>query len=211
MDRSVEVTGQSVDEAVEKGADELGVSREEVSVEIIEEKRQGFLGLGKEYLVRVSAENGESDQTTAELRQYITELVQKMGFDAQISIGYQDETYFVDISGDDLGLLIGKHGETIKALQTVTSAYLSHTLQKKVYLSIDVEGYKQKRNDKLVSIAEETAVKVAETGRSVALKPMPPSERRVIHVALKDSRQVVTASEGDEPYRQVLVIPRHVS
>lgn len=211
MSRSVEVSGQSVDEAIEKGADQLGVAPADVSAEIIEEKRQGFLGLGKEFLVRVSAGSEQEDETAGQIKAYITKLVEEMGFDGQISVQFDEETYFVDINGEDLGLLIGKHGETIKALQTITSAYLSHSLQKRVYLSIDVEGYNRKRNEKLISMAKKTAIKVAESGRSVALRPMAPSERRVIHMALKDSREVVTASEGDDPYRQVLIIPRHVS
>lgn len=211
MSRSVEVTGQSVDEAIEKGAGQLGVQPADVSVEIVEEKRQGFLGLGKEFLVKVSAVDESEDETLEYIRAYIAQLVEKMGFDGQVKVDFGEETYFVEINGDDLGLLIGKHGETIKALQTITSAHLSHTLQKRVYLSVDVEGYNRKRNEKLISMAKKTADKVAESGRSVALRPMAASERRVIHMALKDSREVVTASEGDDPYRQVLIIPRHVS
>lgn len=212
MEQSIEVTGQSVDEAVDKALETLNVSEDEVLVEVVEEKRQGFLGLGKEFLVRVSTRNNEYDEEiVVEINNYIKPLLDKMAFEANTTVTLDEETYFIDISGEDLGLLIGKHGETIQAIQTIVSAHLSHVLQKRVYISVDVEGYKQNRNEKLIGMAKKTAEKVAESGRSVALKPMSPGDRRIIHVALKDSSTVVTASEGDEPYRQVLIIPRHIS
>lgn len=206
MEKIIEVTCQSKDEAIKKALDELGVEEESVDVEVIEEKKQGFLSSNKEYKIRVSINDKNLENA---LKEFLENTVEKLGFEATITINYEDDTYQVDIDGDDLGLLIGKHGETIQALQTLCFAYLSRLAQSRVPIEIDIAGYFKKRSEKLIDIAQNMANKVASTGKSIALKPMTAKERRIIHLALKDSKEVVTASEGEEPYRQVLIIPRH--
>lgn len=202
----MEVVGQSEDEAIEKILTELGVDRKDVDIEIVEKKKQGLLSLNKEYKVKISANKNKLKEA---LQEFLENVLKKMELDGSVAITFEENIYTVEIDGEDLGLLVGKHGETIQALQNICFAYLSKLAQEKIAINLDVGGYFKKRQLKLTEIAKNMAEKVATSGKSIALKPMSAKERRVIHLALKDSKDVVTASEGEEPYRQVLIIPRH--
>lgn len=114
----------------------------------------------------------------------------------------------LDIVGEDLGILIGRHGRTLDALQTVVSAMTNRKLDRRYPVVVDVEGYRTRRREKLEEIARRAADKAQQQGRPVKLRPMTSFERRVVHIALRDNRKVATASEGDEPYRQVVVTPK---
>lgn len=202
----MEVTSQSEDEAIEKALVELGMNRKDVEIEVVEKKRQGLLSLNKEYKIKISANKNKLKEA---LEEFIKNILNKMELVGTVAVSYEDNLYNAEIDGEDLGLLIGKHGETIQALQNICFAYLSKVAQEKIAIDLDVGGYFKKRQLKLTEIANNMADKVAASGKSIALKPMPAKERRIIHLALKDSKDVVTASEGEEPYRQVLIIPRH--
>jgi spoIIIJ-associated protein len=139
----------------------------------------------------------------------IQTILAGFGIDATIDEYEGDEGEIIlDIVGGDLGILIGRHGKTLDALQTLVSALTNRAVNRRYPVLVDVEGYRSRRRVKLEDIAKRTAERVARQGRPVKLRPMSSYERKVVHVALRDDRRVITASEGEDPFRQVVVSPK---
>ncbi len=202
-----EATGKTLEEAVEKALTSLGIKRDNAVVEVKEEPNQGLLGLlgSKDARVVVKPEK-TPDQY---LKEYVKEMLSYMNIDGNVEVDEDEEKIKVEIYGDDVGSLIGKRGKTLSDIQYLISVILRRQfsgLKKMVVL--DIENYRERREKTLVQLAKSVARKVKEEGREKALEPMTPQERRVIHLALQDYPGVTTSSNGEEPYRKVIIVPR---
>jgi spoIIIJ-associated protein len=228
---TLEVIAQSVEEAIEKGLSDLGLSRDAVDVTVLDEGGSGILGIGsRQARVRISIlgenEDQEAEETAAPVREknedqtlnlveeIVSELLEKMNLEATVSARYGERSeklphdpILVDISGNDLSVLIGRRAKTLNALQYITRLILGKELEHGVPLSIDVEGYRERREQQVRQLARRVAEQVADTKREQSLEPMPPNERRFAHLELQDETLVYTESSGQEPYRKVVIRP----
>ena len=202
-----EATGKTLEEAVEKALTSLGIKRDNAVIEVKEEPNQGLLGL----LVSKDARVVLKPEKTPDqyLKEYVKEMLSCMNIDGNVEVDEDEEKIKVEIYGDDVGSLIGKRGKTLSDIQYLISVILRRQfsgLRKMVVL--DIENYRERREKTLVQLAKSVARKVKEEGREKALEPMTPQERRVIHLALQDYPGVTTSSNGEEPYRKVIIVPR---
>ena len=211
MRRQIETSAKTPEEAIELALRELDAERAEVEIDVVSRGKAGFMGIGSEPArVRVTLLEQRSDLvvvTTEILEQVLTNL----GVSAVVSLRQaesEDEGPIFEIAGDDSGLLIGRRGETLRALQFMVKFIASRRLGERVNLTLDVEGYQRRRNDSLANLAQRVARRVAASGRSITLEPMPPNERRIIHITLSDHADVTTQSTGDGDDRKVIVRAR---
>lgn len=202
--RIAEKTGKTVEDAIEACLTELGVKREKANIEVLEEPtKKGLFGLLGTRLakVRVSYE----DNPGALGCDFLARVCKSMGVEAVFSSVEKADHWIVNITGSELGILIGRRGDTLEALQYLTNLAISKRLSEKVRIIVDVEGYRQRREDTLVRLARRLSDKVKRTGNRVVLEPMNPHERRIIHTALQDDTRISTFSEGEEPNRRVVI------
>lgn len=212
----------SVEEAKRKALQQLRKlmpSLDEADVEylIVEEgSRGGFFGRGKSEArvearvvsTRDRAPQPEMTESAEVLREFVQTTVDLMGVGAVVEAGETDEAVRANISGDDLGLLIGRHGTTIDALQYIAAIVVNGDRHARRQVVVDAEGYRDRREAALKALADRIAQKVARESAAVTLKPMSAAERKVVHLHLKDDPRVETVSEGQEPFRAVVVSPR---
>ena len=211
--KKIETTGRIAEEAIEIALKELGVDRADVEIDVISEgKSGGFFGIGSEPArVRVAIVEKPSDVVTVAL-EVLDRLISEMGVSAVINLkhAFKEEVGgpVFDIVGDDSGLLIGRRGETLRALQFVASLLTSRRVESKSRIFVDVSGYQERRYEALTNMAQKVAQRVNASGYAVTLEPMPPNERRIVHLALAEHPKVETASTGEGEGRQVVVEPR---
>ena len=233
---SLEIIAPTVDEAVTRGAAELGVSPQRLLVEVLDEGGHGVLGMGaRQARVRLTLlgstvpvspapaevegeedeELGPADRELEVSRDTVRELVGLMGLTARVTCrwGEAEDTndprpLLVDIRGDDLSLLIGRRGESLAALQYITRLIVGKEIGTYSPIVIDVEGYRARREKQLRQLARRMADQAIESGRTMTLEPMTPAERRIIHLELRDHPRVYTESVGEGEQRKVTVIPR---
>jgi len=215
----LEIGAKTVEEAVEQALERLGLSRDEVEIEVIQRGRSGFLGLGaEEARVKVSPIHPQSAEADpSELAKGVLEkLLDLMGMVASVETkvpaldgaGSWPSSIALDVKGEDLGILIGRRGQTLASLQHIVRLIVSHRFKGSVPLSVDVEGYTERHDYSLKSLALRLAGRASSSGRAVTLEPMPASERRVIHLALADHPDVTTSSVAYEEARKVVILPR---
>jgi len=203
----IEEVGKSVEEAVSKAVNNLGVKREQVEVEVIEEPAKGLFGLlgSKPARVRVTViEQGSKDPADL-AADFLQPIFDALDVAPLMEVRERDDYLHLDFNGQDLGVLIGRRGETLDALQYLVNLVVSKQISDNSRLVLDVGGYRRRREETLTSLAKRLAKKVKTTGRKVALEPMNPQERRVIHTALQDEPEIYTFSEGNEPFRKVVI------
>ncbi|MDN5325330.1 MAG: spoIIIJ-associated protein [Moorella sp. (in: firmicutes)] len=205
--KEIEVSGKTVEEAIENALKSLGAKREEVEVSILEEGSKGFLGLLGSRQARVKVVLPDSPEKV--INEFLTKVLADMHIEAGIEIRPREGYYFVSFHGKDLGILIGHRGETLDALQYLTNLAVNRILQNKIRIILDVEGYRKRREQTLINLARRLSNRVKETGNRIVLEPMNPQERRVIHTALQNDSQILTFSEGQEPNRKVVIALRH--
>ena len=211
----------TIEEAKRKAMDQLRkvvpyVNEVDVDFFIMEEgSKGGFFGRGKsearvEARLRPAGERvgGDLLPDVEIVRAFVQTTVDLMGIEAHVGAGEVGEAVKADISGDDLGLLIGRHGATIDALQYIAAIVVNGDRRERRQVIVDAEGYRERREVALSSLAERTAQKVVREGAAAALQPMTAAERKVIHLHLKDHPRVDTVSEGNEPFRAVVVSPK---
>ena len=214
----VEVSGKTVDKAIAKALQQLGLDRSQVDVEVISEGRTGLFGLGGEsarVLVKpLTGEQVEVESSTIEMAvDFLRRLLELMDVDADVTArapetpgdGLGRASAVLDVTGDDLGILIGRRGSTLAALQYMVNHMVSRHLKSRALVSVDVERYKRRREEALIGLAQRLAEKVKTSGRTITLEPMPPNERRIVHLALAGDPQVVTASLGEGETRKVAI------
>ncbi len=202
---TIEITGRTVEEAIKRAVKEFNVTKDNLKIEVMEEASKGFLGIigGKE--ARIKASIAESPLDVA--KKYLENVISKIGISTKIEILKNSEyTRFV-LYGEKLGVLIGRRGETLDAIQYLVNIVANKNADNRVKIVLDAEGYRQRREDTLRRLARRMEEKVKRTETEVVLEPMSPQERRIIHTALQDSEYVRTLSEGQEPYRKVVIYP----
>ena len=207
--REIVITAKTVEEAIELGIRELDVDRAEAEIDVISRGKAGILGIGSEPArVRVTRIDTPSDvvKTTSEV---IDNIISLLGVDVVSTLTQVEREDLggpvFEIEGDDAGLLIGRRGDTLKALQFLVKYLVSQKLDANVNILVDVEGYQDRRYQSLMSMARRVAQRVADSGRPITLEPMPPNERRIVHIALADHHRVTTESTGSGASRQVVV------
>lgn len=206
MAYSIEKTGKTVQEAITAALAELKLSEEEVDVEVIEEGNKGIFGLigSKTAKVKVTVKEIESNRCDL-ASDFLYTILQNMGVEADISVNEDDESIVVDINGDDIGIIIGRRGETMDSLQYLTSLVVNKGFEDYKRVTLNVENYRQKREETLVKLANRLADKVVKYKKPVSLEPMNPYERRIIHSTLQGHKYVETYSVGEEPKRKVVI------
>ena len=228
---TLEVIAQTVEEAIEKGLNDLGLPQEKVEITVLDEGGQGILGIGaRQARVRISVlsegEEAQPDESKSQVpsedkdsnlkltEEIVSELLEKMNLEATVDAKYGEESdnlpfrpILVDISGNDLSILIGRRAKTLNALQYITRLILGKELEHGIPLSVDVEGYRERRELQVRQLARRVAEQVADTGREQALEPMPPNERRFAHIELQEESSVYTESIGQDPNRKVIIHP----
>lgn len=235
---SIECTGETVEEAVAAGLQELGVTVTDVIVEVLEEPSRGVFGIGaREARVRlqligrapqasaapiadVGDDDDDSDDEVSEDdakvgREVLLELLDKMRIRADVDVRRADPTrdgepapWMLDVSGQAVNSLIGKRGETLASLQYITRLITSRRLQRRANIIIDVDGYKSRRSERLRALALRMADQCVQQGRTITLEPMPPNERRIIHLTLRNRADVTTRSVGEGDSRKVTIVPK---
>jgi len=224
-----EFSGKNVEEAIEKGLKELGLSRDDVEVKILDEGKAGLFGLmgaspakiklivkplkglkaeekGKATREKLSGVNLISAQK--KVKEELNEILKLMGMEAEVTTSLEGEKVVADIKSENGAILIGKKGQTLNALQLIVNLIVNRDEKTRTKVIVDTENYRQRRENALVKMAGEVADEVKSKGRSRELEPMNPAERRVIHLALKDDRDVETTSQGEGNFRRVVVSPK---
>ena len=219
----IEVTGKTEEEAVRKALTQLGLERDDVSLEILERAKSGFLGIGgSPARIRVTYGTDEPEEKAPEqkpvaagtcdddnaqhIREFLEGLLQHMNSPAQVNVALEEKgRYQVTLEGEKLGQLIGRRGETLDAIQQLTNYAVNSGADKRIRVHVDAENYRAKREQSLESLARKVAGKVTKYRRSVTLEPMNAYERHVIHAALQDEPGITTYSIGSEPNRRVVV------
>jgi len=196
-----EFKGKAVDDAIMNGLTELGLGLDQVDIEIVQEGTKGFLGFGKPAIVRLS----KKVTTTNKAEEFLDELLKLMDVSAKAEVTEDENAISINLVGDSTGVLIGRRGETLDALQYLTSLVVNKELDDYKRVVLDTENYRAKREETLVKLANRIASKVAKTGKRVVLEPMNPYERRILHATLQNNDRVETVSEGEEPYRRVVI------
>lgn len=202
--KSVEVSAQSVEEAIELALVELQANELEVDIEVIEEPKKALLGLfgGKNAKVRVYKR--ESPDMIA--KDFLETLLSKMDIEGKLTVKQKQNNLYVDISGTEMALLIGRRGQTLDSIQYLVSLVVNKGRDEYLRVILDTENYRQKRKDTLERLAFKLANKAKKIKKDISLEPMNPYERRIIHSALQNNKAVSTKSEGDEPYRKVVIV-----
>ncbi len=205
----IEVTAKTVDDAITEGLIKLGTTSDKIETEIIEKGSSGFLGIGsKPAVVRIRKKFSVKDFVWSFLNDVFQAM--KMKVEINVTVSEDQKNVDVELKGEDMGVLIGKRGQTLDSLQYITNLALGKQVNEFVKVKIDTEDYRKRRKDTLENLAKNIAYKVKRTKRPVSLEPMNPFERRVIHSALQNDKYVSTHSEGEEPYRHVVVtLKRH--
>ena len=196
----MEAKGKTVEEAIFNGLTQMGLGIDQVDVEILQEGK-GFLGLGKSATVRLTRKFSDADRA----EEFLDGLFRKMGISAMAHAEETDDMIHINVDGDSTGALIGRRGETLDSLQYLTSLVINKDSETYKRVFVDTENYRKKREETLVNLANRIAGKVAKTGRRVVLEPMNPYECRILHATLHDHPSVCTVSEGEEPYRRVII------
>ena len=200
----LEFKGKTKDEALMQASVELGAPSTELEYEVISEETKGFLGIGsKPCIIKARKKKTFTD----DVREYLDSLFKAMDIETEIQMEF-DETenvLSINLEGPEMGILIGKRGQTLDALQYIISLAVNKKSESYIRVKLDTENYRARRKETLENLAKNIASKVKRTRRTVALEPMNPYERRIIHSALQSDPAVSTHSEGEEPYRKVVV------
>ena len=218
---SVEATGETVGEAKWSALRELeqlvpGLDRESVSFQVVSEGERGLLGVGFTparviaTATRIAREPARASNDASFARELVERVAAAIGADVAVSVAEREDVITVNCSGADVGLFIGRHGQTIDAVQYLANA-IGRAKGRTSEVVVDAAGYRARRTASLENEARRAAQRASATGRRVALEPMTPVERKIVHESLKDDPDVETASEGAEPNRSVVVFPRHLA
>lgn len=200
----IEVSAKTVDEALTEASISLGIPSSEIEYEVIEKGSTGFLGLGSKNAVIKARKKFSVEESVKEFLKSVFHAMD-MAVEIIVKVNEEEKLIEVDLKGEDMGILIGKRGQTLDSLQYLTNLAVNKHSESYYKVKVDTEDYRKRRKDTLENLAKNIAYKVKRTKRSVELEPMNPFERRVIHSALQNDKFVTTHSEGDEPYRHVVV------
>lgn len=207
MAEYIEISAKTVSEAVTEALTKLGITADKLEYEVIEEGSRGLWGIGaRPAVIRARKQMDSLDFG----KEFLENVFAEMGIEAKIEAFENQEEGCIEInvSGEKMGVLIGKRGQTLDSLQYLVSLVINKHRDEYVRVKLDTENYRERRKEALEVLAKNIAYKVKRTKRSVSLEPMNPYERRIIHSALQDDKYVFTKSEGEDPYRHVVVMLR---
>lgn len=204
--KELEVSGRTVEDALRSALLRLGVSREEVDYEVIDEGSKGLFGIfgARTAKIRVVVKQNPVDK----LVKFLKEVTIAMGLLIDVEVSVKEQTISANIKGENLGVLIGRRGETLDDLQYLSNLVVNKNSEAKQKIILDIEGYRDRRKNALQKLALRLADKVRKQGKSIVLEPMNAQERRVIHTTLQSRDDIYTFSEGEEPYRKIVIAPK---
>ncbi len=224
MRRQIEQEGKTVEEAMKQGLQTLGLSEAEVTVEIIEREKSGFLGIGsKPAKVRLTALE-EQDEPAQEIspekyeqghnagnkaKEFLSQVFEKMNLEVKVEYTIGEKEIRINLSGDEMGAVIGRRGETLDALQYLTTLAVNKSSDDYYKISLDTENYRSEREKTLQNLALRLAEKAKKNRRNVSLEPMNAYERKIIHSALQEDDMIQTYSVGEEPNRKIIISPKN--
>lgn len=200
----IEVSAKTVDDAITEACQKLTVTSDKLEYEVVEEGSSGFLGIGaKPAVIKARVKCTLADTA----KYFLNDVFEAMKMNVVVEVQYDEDSrnMNVELKGDEMGVLIGKRGQTLDSLQYLLSLVVNKESEEYIRVKLDTEDYRQRRKETLENLAKNIAYKVKRTKRPVSLEPMNPYERRIIHSALQSDRYVTTHSEGDEPFRRVVV------
>lgn len=200
----IEVSAKTVDDAITEACQKFTVTSDKLEFEVIDEGKAGLLGIGaKPAIIKVRVKSSMEDKA----KDFLKDVFAAMNLTVVCDVKYDEaeSTMDIELSGDEMGILIGKRGQTLDSLQYLVSLVVNKDVENYVRVKVDTENYRKRRKDTLENLAKNISFKVKRTGRTVTLEPMNPYERRVIHSALQNDKFVETHSEGEEPFRRVVV------
>jgi spoIIIJ-associated protein len=200
----IEVSAKTVNEAIIEACRKLGVTSNKLDYQVVEEGSSGFLGIGARHAVVKAAVKCTLEGT---IKDFLNNVFEAMKMVVVVDIKYDEEakTMDIELKGDEMGILIGKRGQTLDSLQYLVSLVANKDSESYIKVKVDTEDYRKRRRETLENLAKNIAYKVKRTQHSVSLEPMNPYERRIIHSALQEDKYVSTHSEGDEPFRRVVI------
>lgn len=200
----IEISAKTVNDAIIEACQKLEVSSDKLEYEVIDEGAAGFLGIGaKPAVIKACAKCSISDDA----KNFLNDVFAAMKMVVVVDVQYNEDekNMNIELSGDDMGVLIGKRGQTLDSLQYLVSLVVNKNMDEYIRVKVDTENYRERRKETLENLAKNIAYKVKRNKRPVSLEPMNPYERRIIHSALQNDKYVMTHSEGDEPFRRVVV------
>ena len=203
----IEVSAKTVSEAITEACQKLGVTSDRLDYQVVEEGSSGFLGIGSKPAMIKAAVKVEKIFVEDSAKNFLNDVFAAMDLAVVVDVKYnkEDKEMDIDLSGDEMGVLIGKRGQTLDSLQYLVSLVVNKESEDYIRVKVDTENYRERRKETLENLAKNIAYKVKRTRRTVALEPMNPYERRIIHSALQNDKYVTTHSEGEEPFRKVVV------
>ena len=196
--------GKTIDDAINKAIVELRISSDQLEYVVVDKGSTGILGIGSRPAV---IEAWAKDSLVGTAREFLDNLFETMNMEVEVVGSYNEEerTMNLDLQGEDMGILIGKRGQTLDSLQYLTSLVVNKNSHEYIRVKLDIENYRERREDSLENLARSCAAKVKKSKKPIVLEPMNPYERRIIHSCLQSDRNVITSSEGEEPYRHVVI------
>lgn len=203
----IEVSAKTVNEAITEACRKLSVTSDKLDYQVIEEGSSGFLGIGSRPAIIKAAAKIEQLSAEDAAKNFLNDIFEAMHMEVIVNVNYNEEEKSMDIelTGEEMGVLIGKRGQTLDSLQYLVSLVVNKEMEEYIRVKVDTENYRQRRKETLENLAKNIAYKVKKTRRPVSLEPMNPYERRIIHSTLQNDRSISTHSEGDEPFRRVVV------
>ena len=203
----IEVSAKTVSDAITEACQKLSVTSDMLDYEVIEEGSAGFLGIGSKPAVIKAGVKVTDLSVEDTAKTFLRDVFEAMKLEVVVNIKYDEaeRNMDIDLSGDDMGVLIGKRGQTLDSLQYLVSLVVNKDAENYIRVKVDTENYRERRKETLENLAKNIAYKVKRTKKSVSLEPMNPYERRIIHSALQNDKYVSTHSEGEEPFRRVIV------
>ena len=203
--KQLEAAGKTFNEALTAGLAQMGLDLDQVDYEILDEGAKGFLGIGMRP-VRIRLTQKDSPAIRAE--EFLSQVTRLIGLDVSFETEQEEEALKINMVGENQGILIGHRGETLDALQYLCSLRVNKDRDEYIRVTLDTENYRAKREQTLINLANRMAQKAVRSGRRMAMEPMNPYERRIMHSALQGNEQVTTHSEGEDPNRRVVIVPK---
>lgn len=201
----IEISAKTIDDAITEACQKFTVTSDKLEYEVIDEGKAGLLGIGaKPAVIKVRVKSSIEDKA----KDFLKDVFAAMNLTVVCEVKYDEaeSTMDIDLSGDEMGILIGKRGQTLDSLQYLVSLVVNKDVDNYIRVKVDTENYRKRRKDTLENLAKNISYKVKRTKRPVSLEPMNPYERRIIHSALQNDKYVTTYSEGEEPFRHVVVV-----
>ena len=203
----VEISAKTVSDAITEACRKFGVTSDKLDYEVVEEGSSGFLGIGSKPAVIKAGVKVEKLSVDGVAKKFLNDIFAAMNMEVVVNVCYNetDNSMDIELSGEEMGILIGKRGQTLDSLQYIVSLVVNKEIENYVRVKVDTENYRQRRRETHENLAKNIAYKVKKTKRPVSLEPMNPFERRIIHSTLQGDKMVSTHSEGEEPFRRVVV------